>query len=470
MKQRMNTTKRMPGPSVLGAVDFLRSYRKDPLSFFTRAASTYGDAMKLPFGPFTAYFLNHPDGVRRVLQENHKNYGRFQTINRMFMKVSGLNVFTADGDYWLRQRRLLQPGFHRQRIAGLAQRIVEEVVADLPRWEEEARSAQGVEAEAALSRLTLGIAGRTLFSVDIRRDASAFTQGFHQANAHLAYLLAHPLALPEWVPTTRNRRFQQGVRTLRAIVTQLITARRRSGEDPGDLLSMMLEARYEDTGQGLSDEQLRDETMAMLVAGHETTATSLTWCLYLIAQHAPVQERLHEEVDRVLGSRLPTFADLPALSFLRNVVDETLRLYPSAFVLVRECIEDDEVLGYRIPRGALVQICPYTTHRHPTFWPDPERFDPDRWLPENAQGRPRHAYFPFGHGPRQCIGKEFALMEMPLLLACILQRWRLALHPGHKVELRALTSLRMKHGLRLDLEPRAPAPERFPATFAAPPG
>jgi cytochrome P450 len=437
----MTSAPRLPG----GAFSVLREFQKSPLSILQRAAAV-GDVVELPLGPIKGFFIQHPDGIKRVLQENHRAYGRYEAAFKLFRQVSGLNVFTSDGDYWLKQRRLLQPAFHRQRLSELFARMTEDVEQRLDA--SGVQSDQPIEVEALLRSLTLGVAGSSLFSIDLSRDGRAFTEAFRVANEHVTFQFTHPLYPPPWVPTPRNRRFRAAVSTMHGMVDGIIRERKQQERPPADLLSMMLAVRYEDTGAGMTDLQLRDESMAMLLAGHDTTSLSLSWALHLIAQHAPLQERLREEISSAVGAGRIGFEQLPRLALLRRTIDESMRLYPAVYVMVRQAIADDEVMGVRIPKGALVQLSPYTTQRDARFWPEPDRFDVDRWLPEKLESRPRHAYFPFGHGPRQCIGRDFALMEMPLVLACILRRWRIV--PTERTpEIQALTSLGTREGMWL---------------------
>jgi len=309
-----------------------------------------------------------------------------------------------------------------------------------------------IEAEAEMMQLTLVNVSRALFSTDMRDRAGEFNRAFGVANEQVSHLLTTPVAAPLWLPTKRNRNFRAAMETLDHIVNDLISFRKQSTNRPDDLLTMLLDVRYEDTGEAMTDKQLRDEVMALLIAGHETTANTLTWALHLLATHPDVQRQVCDQVRSVLDKREATISDIDRLTLVRAVVDETLRLYPTAFMLTRQAREADVIGSVPIRAGAVIFVGTWNVHRHPEFWTNPERFDPQRFIGEQ-QERPRFAYLPFGGGPRQCIGMSFALMEMTLVLSSILQRCQVSSSPGAPpVEIHALTSLRTRHGLHLNLK------------------
>lgn len=299
-----------------------------------------------------------------------------------------------------------------------------------------------------MMRLTLRIVGQALFSIDLSNEASVVGQAFTTLSALLVNYMYHPFP-PLTIPTPRNRRIQRAIRTLDMVVHAIITEHRQQYSEKGDLLSLLLQARDEETGEEMSDQQLRDEVMTLLLAGHETTANTLTWSWYLLAQYPEVERRLHAELEQVLGGQLPTVEHLPELSYTRMVLEEVLRLYPPAFGFNRKAIADDEIGGYVVPANTLIWISPYATHRHLDFWEDPEVFEPER-----SAGRPHFAHFPFGGGPRLCIGNNVAMMEAQLILATLAQRYRLRLVPGHKVVPEVLLSVRPRNGLPMTLHER----------------
>jgi cytochrome P450 len=304
-------------------------------------------------------------------------------------------------------------------------------------------------------RLALRIVGLALFSLDLSNDADTVGHAFTTVTARISRYALLPFP-PLWFPTPRNRRLSAGLNTLNSIVYSLINKRREQlvdGDGP-DLLGMLLSARDEETGLGMGDQQLRDEVMTLLFAGHETTAVTLTWTWYLLSQYPEVERRLHAELDTVLAGQRPSLEHLEALPYTRMVIQEAMRLYPPIFGFTRFALSSDEIGGYALPANSVVSLSPYWTHRHPAFWEDPEAFDPERFTPERSAGRPRFAYFPFGGGPRQCIGNHFAMMEAQLVLATIAQRYSLRLVPGHQVEVEVLLTTRPRYGLPMTLHSR----------------
>jgi cytochrome P450 len=366
----------------------------------------------------------------------------------------GLGLITSDGEYGLRQRRLAQPAFHRKRLATLASTMSTAAEETAGRWQSLARGDEPVDIAREMMHLTLRIVGQALFSTDTSADAGKVSRAVDVAIEYVNFRLNHPYAFSERVPTPRNLRFLRSRRTLDKVVNTLIEERRRSGTDTGDLLSMLLLARDEATGKGMSDRQLRDEVMTILLAGHETTAVALSWTWYLLSQHPQIEGNLHDELDGVLGGRTPTIEDVPNLPYTRMIVDEALRLYPPAWGVARQTRDTDEIRGYTIDRGTPIAMLTWVTHRHPEFWDAPEVFEPERFTPARSAGRPHFAYLPFGGGPRQCIGNNFALMETQIILATLAQQYAPRLAQGHRVEPQPLLTLRPRYGMRMHLHPR----------------
>ena len=451
-----NKTGRHIAPGPRGSILFGNLYdvRRDPLRFYLEAQRHYGDVVRLrSFYPFTWHLISHPDDIEHVLRGNYQNYPKGMLIKQV-AALAGQGLVTSEGELWLRQRRLAQPAFHRQRLAALAGTMAGAAEALVERWHAPAMREQPIDVAVEMMRLTLQVVGQALFSTDISGAADAVGRAMPVALEHIDYRMTHIKLLPDRFPTPRNRRFWQAKRTLDQVVYNTIEERRRAGTDQGDLLSMLLLARDEETGTGMSDTLLRDEVMTILVAGHETTAVALSWTWYLLAQHPEVERRLHAELDAVLGGRTPTFEDLPSLPYTKMVIEETMRLYPPAWGMVRQAREADEIGGYHIPANSIIAIVQYVTHRHQDFWDRPEEFDPERFTPERSASRPRFAYFPFGGGPRQCIGNNFAMMEAQLILATVAQRYRLRLVPGHPVEPRPMLTLRPRYGIRMTVQGR----------------
>jgi cytochrome P450 len=442
-----------PGPRGFPLLGSLPDFAwGDPTRALLDAFREYGDVVRFRFGPVAFFGVNHPDHIRHVLQENRHNYTKSVNYEEL-RHVLGNGLLTSEGDSWLRQRRLAQPAFHRPRLAALASVITRETSSMLDRWS--AHVGATIDVSHEFMRVTLGIVGHSLFGVDLASDADsvgrAVSVALEWANARMVQLVR----VPARVPTVANVRARLAIRTLDALVYRIIESRRhaiaRNDEPAHDLLAMLIEARDEKTGEGMSDVQLRDEVMTLVLAGHETTANALTWTAYLLSRHPAVERKLREEISSTIGDRTPTFDDLPKLSYTMMVIEESLRLYPPAWCVERQAIADDDVGGFAIPHGSIVLVAPYTMHRHPSYWDDPEGFDPERFAPSQTSTRPKFAYIPFGGGPRVCIGNHFALMEMQLVLAMIVQRYRLDLVSGHRVEIEPLVTLRPRYGMKMSV-------------------
>jgi len=435
-----------PGPRRrVPALNALRMGR-DPLAFLTSLRDQYGDIARVPLGPETLYLFSHPDLVRDVLVTNHRNFHKGRGLERAKMLL-GEGLLTSEGEFHLRQRRLAQPAFHRQRVAAYGATMAAYGAARCDRWQAGAT----IDAHKEMMVLTLGVVGKTLFNADVEHEAAEIGAALATTFESFNFGFFLPFGeLLERLPLPATLRFRKARARLDATIYRLIEERRRSGGDRGDLLSMLLLAQdTEGDGGGMTDVQLRDEAMTIFLAGHETTANALTWTWYLLSQHADIEARVHAEIDSALGGRLPTADDLPALPYTRMVLAESMRLYPPAWIVGRRALGPFEANGYEIPTRSIVLMSQYVMHRDERWFPDPERFDPDRFTPERQAERPKFAYFPFGGGPRVCIGEQFAWMEGVILLATIAQRWRLRLVPGHPVALQPIITLRPKHGIRM---------------------
>ncbi len=433
-----------PGPSGFPLFGVYRDIQARPLELLERLRADYGDVVKLSAG-YQLYVVAHPDGVKHVLQDNHVNYKKGFDYERMEPLV-GHGLLTANGDEWKRHRRIAQPSFHRQRVMGFGALMVRHAHRALERWRALGDGAE-LDLHAEMMRLTLDIVADALFSVDlaggsVKADgvAEALGEALHLINVRVNDFVA----LPMWIPTPFNLALKKNVRVLDALVNDIIRERRKAPASD-DLLSMLMDA-HDEEGQ-LSDEELRDEVMTMVLAGHETTANALSFTYLLLTQHPDVRERLEQS----LGDAAPTPEDLPKLQYVKQVVEESMRLYPPAWALGRQAIADDVVMGYRIPKGALVMVSQWLTHRDARFWPRPTEFDPSRFEQEAVQQRHRFAAFPFGGGPRLCIGMAFAMMELQLLVATLARAVRFEVLEPQKVELEPLITLRPKGGLRARL-------------------
>ena len=386
------------------------------------------------------------------MQENNRNYGKGALTLGILRPVAGNGLFLSEGEFWLRQRRLMQPSFHHWHVAAFGTMMVDATHVMLDRWESHAASSRPIDVMQEMSRLTLEIVSRALFSTPAG-DAAGVGQAIATLAEDIGYRFAVPFYPPPRVPSPRNLRQRAALRALDAAVYGIIAARRRGETSGDDLLGLLMSVRDEDTGACMSDQQLRDEVITLFVAGHETTAVALTWVWHLLAGHPDAAERVRAELAAVLGDRAPVAADLSKLPYARMVIDEAMRLYPPAWITNRQAIADDQVCGYHIPAGAILLVSPYVMHRHPAYWERPDAFEPERFAPERSAGRPPYAYFPFGGGPRQCIGKGLALMEAQLILVLVAQRFRLRHTSGHQVEPQALLTLRPRGGLPMFVEP-----------------
>lgn len=446
----LHTTPAPPGPRGYPLVGVLPELYRDPLGFMRAVTREYGDIVHLGQ---RWYLIPGPQYLKHVLQDHSRNYRKGDNI-RPLKLLTGEGLLTSDGDFWLRQRRMAQPAFHHQRIATMATKITDCTADLLQRWQPLAERGAPLDVADDMMRLTMQIIGLSLFSVDVSSQADlvgrALIETLHYINRRATSLIQ----LPHSLPTPGTLRFRRALQQLDSVVLGMIEGRRRSGEDAGDLLSMLLQARDAETGQGMTDRQLRDEVMNIFLAGHDTTGLVLSWTWYLLAQHPAVERRLHAELRAVLAGRTPTVADLPDLPYTQMVIQESMRLYPPAWMTSRTPLKPDRLGPYDIPAGATILVSPYATHHHPGLWDDPARFDPDRFAPDAVE-RPKFAYFPFGGGPRLCIGNHLALMEMQLAVAMIAQQYQLRLVPGHPIEMEPLTTLRPRYGVRMTIQPRS---------------
>lgn len=437
-----------PGPQTRRPLGFLRQFASAPLTMLDKAAP-YGDVVAIRLLNRQVYLLNHPDHIKHVLVDNQRNYlkGRALTATR---RVIGQGLLTSEGDFHTRQRRLIQPAFHRQRIANYAQVMTDYAAQQMADW----HAGHALDLHHELMTLTMKIVAQCLFNTDVAGEADLVGAAITSLLADFNLVDASPLGqLLTKLPTPRQKRRAKNEKTLNTLIYRFIEERRASGEDKGDLLSMLLQARdTEGDGIGMDDQQVRDEVMTLFLAGHETTANALTWTFYLLAQNPTAEGRLHAELDSVLGNRPPTLADLPQLPYTKRVFSEAMRLFPPAWVVGRTAIAPDHIGGYTIPTGAIVLLSQYLMHRHPVYWDQPDQFKPERF--ESETDRPRYAYFPFGGGPRLCIGEPFAWMEGELLIAALAQQWRFTLAPGAVVEPDPSITLRPKHGLPVVLKKR----------------
>ena len=417
----------------------VRELVRNPLSYFLSITQQYGDIVCYRPAPDPAYLINHPNYIHHVLVEKHRNYSKETYTNQAFKQIIGEGLINLEGDAWMRQRRLMQPAFHHTRLEKLDGLIVQATLDMLERWQGHYHQSQPVDVAREMAALTMTITSRALFGVDLGDEVKAIGEIINE----VANLTEKP----------RNPRLQQAAREFGAVVERIIQLRHKDFKDQGDLLSSLMTAQDDMSGARLNDLQLKNEVMGLLLAGHETTANALTWTIYLLSQNLWAADRLHNEIGQALNLRRPCASDLANLPYLRQVLDESLRLFPPAWIIGRRAIIDDEIGGYHVPAGTVIAICIYTLHRHPAFWENPDQFDPDRFTPERSADRNRYTYIPFSIGPRQCIGNTFGLLEASLVLACITQRFELHMSPGIEIQPQPLFVLRPNRDLLMSLHP-----------------
>jgi len=453
---RPTTAQTAPGPKGQPFLGVARDLIAGAPVYLNHLANTYGPFVRFDIFFKRFYLVSDPELIREVLVTQAANFPKDDRDVALLDRAIGHGLVSANGEEHKRQRRLTQPAFHTRRIDAYAGTMVEYTEAMLDEWAD----GQELDVAEAMSALTMLIVARTLFGADrvaMKDTAERIGAAIHVIQAAADKEFQAPLVLPEWLPTAMNRQRRAAREVLYEIIDRLIADRRAQGDaaDSGDLLSMLLQSRDE-AGDRMSDAEVRDQLVTLFVAGHETTSNALTWTWYLLSQHPAVEARLHEELGGVLGSRPPALADLPHLPYTMQIIKESMRLYPPAWVVnVRRAAADTTLGPYAVKRGDQLWLSPFVMHRRPAYFPDPERFDPDRWTAERERALPKFAYMPFGGGPRVCIGNGFALMEAHLIVAAVAQRYRLHLRPDHPIDLNAQITLSNHGGMPMTAERRA---------------
>lgn len=433
-----------PGPPRSAAVKMLIVMGRDRLGMMASAAREHGDAVRLPVGPKELYFFNHPDHAKHVLADNAANYHKGIGLVHA-RRALGDGLLTSEGELWSKQRKVIQPAFQSRRIAAQAQVVATEVAALVARL----RGLAGgppVDMLTEMTGLTLGVLGHTLLDADLGAFGS-IGQSFQAVQNQAMFELETLGAVPTWIPLPKQLRFRRARRDLQRIVDRLVAQRRDRTGERDDVLSRLIVSAGQEPDPRVGRQRLRDELVTLLLAGHETTASTLSWSFHLLDEHPEVRQRLREESVAVLGDRLPTYEDLRRLTYTSMVVEEVMRLYPPVWLLPRKALAVDEIGGYRVPPGADVVVCPYTLHRHPGFWPEPTRFDPERFDPARSGERPRYAYIPFGAGPRFCVGNHLGMLEAVFVLAMVSRELVLSKAPGYRAVPEPMLSLRVRGGL-----------------------
>lgn len=438
----MPAEKLPPGPKGHWLLGSLREFRRDTLAFYRQVTAEYGGIVSYRLGPHRIVLVSDPDLIEQVLVTDNKHY-RKHYILRLLTPVLGNGLVTSEGDFWLRQRRLIQPAFNRQRVESYAGIILSHAERLLAGW----RDGQTRDIHADMMQLALGIVSKALLDVDAGDRYVEVSEAIEVILHDFEGRFLSAFSAPFWLPTPTNRKLKKAVRRLDAILDEIITQRRAEHHDRGDLLSLLVQARDEDDQSGMTDRQLRDEVMTLFLAGHETTANALAWTWYLLATHPEVEARLLDELNNVLDGRAPTLADVPKLTYTEHVLQESMRLFPPVYTFGREATTEVELGGYQIRAGTTVLLSQWVTQRDQRYFERPDELEPDRWAGGLAKRLPKYAYFPFGGGPRVCIGNTFAMLEATLVLATIAPRFRMSLCPNPPVVPRASVTLRPEHGI-----------------------
>jgi cytochrome P450 len=442
------SARRAPGPRARPLANVL-AFRRDVLGLILRMAREHGDVVRMMLGPITVHLLSDPDHARAVLKDVD-GYDKSTLTSRMTRPLTGLSILIENGERWRRNRRIMQPAFAPGRMLAFLPLIVREAEAVRERWRAHPRG-EPLDVASEMMRLTYRVVEGALLS---SRTGPGLGEIEHAITESLAYIyggLRRGFHFPSFLPTPGNLRFRRARALIDRRVGEIIEEHRRIPRD--DLLGRLMEARDEDGERRLDDHELRDEVVTLLIAGHETTANALTWLWYAVSGHPQVEQRLREELADVLGGRAPRAEDLPRLAYTWMVIQESMRLYPPIWAIVRRVLRDDVIGGYAISAGSRIVISPFAIHRKPELWDEPESFRPERFAPENSAARHPHAYLPFGDGPRVCIGQHLATLEALVITAVLAQEWRLRLVPGHPVEPDPGITLRAKHGMRMLVEP-----------------
>ena len=442
--------RRLPGPKGLPLLGIMLDVHRDPLRFFTDLEREFGDVVHFNLGLDPVVMLNHPRDIKHVLQDNHENYHKSK-FYKPLQPLLGGGMFLSEGKTWLEQRRTARPAFQGPRFDALANDIVSATTDMLEGWETHARNRTSFDAMEAMMKLTLDVVMRAFFSTKFTSAQANVYDALTVMLKRAEYDVWSPLSLPQWVPTRGNREYREALAELDAFIYGVLEQRRKDPGEHHDLLSMLLAWH---AVNGRADKLLRDHILSLSLAGHETTANALSWAWYLLSEHPDVRARLQAEFDQVLGGRKAGFADLAKLDYARKVFEETLRLYPPVWTISRAPLADDATGSAKIRKGTTVMLSPYVVHRRREYWPDPERFDPERFTPEMVAIRPQHGYFPFGGGPRTCLGNRFGMMEGQLIMATIMQRFTMTLDPDCVIEPEPMITLRPRNGVHVTVAKR----------------
>lgn len=426
----MTTAQLPPGPTDAAfGMTLANRFKDHPLDFMMQMSKTYGDIVFIRMGPYATFGLNHPDHVKELLVTKNRFFHKMDRMKQVMSRLDGNGLLLSEGDFWLRQRRLVQPAFDHKRLLGYGNTMVQLACATFDSW----KSGEQRDLFSETTDLTMRIICRVLFNVDAQSITEKLGAAIDDVSRIIVKDISAPFLLPDWLPTPEKTKWREAVQTLDSFITGVIKDRRASGEDKGDLLSMLLLAvDTEGDGTAMSEKQARDESMTLFLAGHDSTAAALAWTWYMLATNPAVQERVAAEVKSVCGSSAPSPDQVKQLVLTTAVIKEAMRLFPPVWLIPRQAIAQTEIGGYSIPTGALVYAWTYALHRSEKFWDAPNEFRPERFLPENEHKIVPHSYIPFGEGPRGCIGNHFAMLETALIVACMMQRFSISLATSHE--------------------------------------
>ena len=450
----MAHSQKIPGISFFKSIANIKNFAANPIPMITKMMETHGDTYTTYIGPAKMMITQDPIIIQHVLQKNHKNYQKSKLVKTL-AKTIGHGLLTADGSYWLRQRRLIQPGFHRQKLQVLVDIMQQETQAFIAELKQYAASGTVIDLSKEMMKITLRIVAKSLFGTGItEQDLELIDHVITEQQKHIITKIRQPYLRPWLSISGENRRQKKIADQLDQLLQNIIRERKNDKGQHDDLLDMLLSVRYEDTGEGMTDQQLRDESLILFVAGHETSANALAWTWYLLSHHPDIEAKILEEASSVLENRLVDFAAIPQLQYTKRVLQEAMRLYPPAWIMDRVPLTDDHAGGVDLPKNQIVNIFIYGSHRNPKYWKNPEHFDPERFTKEAIKERPAFSYFPFGGGPRLCIGQQFAYMEMQLVLAEMIRVFEMELVDNQDIDILPLITLRPKNGILVRLKER----------------
>ncbi len=442
-----------PGPVGNFILGSLKEVAVNPIRLFMESTDKYGDIVRFRFAKLVAYLISNPDYIKYVFIDNASNYRKASTYKKL-KPILGEGLLTSEGNLWQKQRKFFQPIFQRNKMEGFFDTITDSINLMLEKWESLAPEDSLIDISAEMMNVTLGVTTQALFSKDISNEAVELRQAFTIALEYANHRMTSLVSFSEYLPTSFNRRYKKAYEILERFVYDLISERKGKESQYHDLLSTMLFGEVSAKDEKMSDKQIRDEIMTFILAGHETTANTLSWAWYLLAVNPEVKKKLDNELKIVLNGKKPTYQDLKELKYTAMIIQEVMRLYPPIWIIERDALQDDEIGGYFIPAGAMMMLSPYVTHHSPLLWEKPEEFIPERFLPELIAKRAKFAYFPFGGGSRQCIGNHFAMMEAQLLIAIIAQKFDFELDKNHLVEKESVITLRPKYGIKMKIHKR----------------